>query len=186
MLRTSYNLAAIKFWPHRLMVRTPPFQGENPGSNPSGAAKIINDPNGSFFILPQVPRRIRQSANGTHGEYADKQLANPQKRICYIRVFAWRLIIVYQGGEWGCQNKMTTIWWSFYFVKHPDENRRFDTIVGKNKRNALRAVRALRVVSATNNPSGAAKIINDPNGSFFILPQVPRRMRQSANGTHGV
>lgn len=104
MLRTSYNLAAIKFWPHRLMVRTPPFQGENPGSNPSGAAKIINDPNGSFFILPQVPRRIRQSANGTHGEYADKQLANPQKRICYIRVFAWCLIIVYQGGEWGCPN----------------------------------------------------------------------------------
>lgn len=43
-------------------------------------------------------------------------------------------------------------------MKHPDENRRFDTIVGKNKRNALRAVRALRVVSATNNPSGAAKI----------------------------
>lgn len=29
-------------WPHRLMVRTPPFQGENPGSNPSGAAKIQN------------------------------------------------------------------------------------------------------------------------------------------------
>ena len=74
------------------MVRTPPFQGENPGSNPSGAAKIKIDPFGSFFIL-------RQS---------------------------------------------------------PDENRRFDTIVGKNKRNTLRAVRALRVVSATNNPSGAA------------------------------
>ena len=80
---------------------------------------------------------------------------------------------------------MTTIWWSFYFMKRPDENRRFDTIVGKNKRNALRAVRALRVVSATNNPSGAAKIINDPFGSFFILPKAPRRMRQSANGTHG-
>ena len=32
----------IKFWPHRLMVRTPPFQGENPGSNPSGAAKVQN------------------------------------------------------------------------------------------------------------------------------------------------
>lgn len=64
MLCTSYNLAAIKFWPHRpclrrndnslvrtqrceykfwphrLMVRTPPFQGENPGSNPSGAATM--------------------------------------------------------------------------------------------------------------------------------------------------
>lgn len=119
-------------------------------------AKIINDPNGSFFILPQVPRRIRQSANDTHGEYADKQLANPQKRICYIRVFAWCLIIVYQGGEWGCQNKMTTILVVFILRQSPDENRRFDTIVGKNKRNALRAVRALRVVSATNNPSGAA------------------------------
>ena len=32
--------ATIFNWPHRLMVRTPPFQGENPGSNPSGAAKI--------------------------------------------------------------------------------------------------------------------------------------------------
>ena len=74
------------------MVRTPPFQGENPGSNPSGAAKIKSDPFGSFFIL-------RQS---------------------------------------------------------PDENRRFDTIVGKNKRNTLRDVRALRVVSNANNPSGAA------------------------------
>lgn len=41
-------------------------------------------------------------------------------------------------------------------MKNPDENRRFDTIVGKNKRNALRDVRALRVVSNANNPSGAA------------------------------
>ena len=73
------------------MVRTPPFQGENPGSNPSGAAKI---------------------------------------------------------------------------KRPPDENRRFDTIVGKNKRNTLRDVRALRVVSNANNPSGAAKIKNAPYGAF--------------------
>ena len=32
--------ALFQFWPHRLMVRTPPFQGENPGSSPGGAAKI--------------------------------------------------------------------------------------------------------------------------------------------------
>ena len=38
-----------KVWPHRLMVRTPPFQGENPGSNPSGAAKDSNRPFGSVF-----------------------------------------------------------------------------------------------------------------------------------------
>lgn len=34
------------------MVRTPPFQGENPGSNPSGAAKIKRPPKGGRFILP--------------------------------------------------------------------------------------------------------------------------------------
>lgn len=36
--------ATIFNWPHRLMVRTPPFQGENPGSNPSGAAKNQKTP----------------------------------------------------------------------------------------------------------------------------------------------
>ena len=50
----------------------------------------------------------------------------------------------------------TTILVVFILCLPPDENRRFDTIVGKNKRNALRAVRALRVVSNANNPSGAA------------------------------
>ena len=39
------------FWPHRLMVRTPPFQGENPGSNPSGAAKNQKHPFGCFLFL---------------------------------------------------------------------------------------------------------------------------------------
>ena len=90
------------------MVRTPPFQGENPGSNPSGAAKIKRPPKGGLFIL-------RQS---------------------------------------------------------PDESRRFDTIVGKNKRNTLRAVRALRVVSNANNPSGSAKIKSNPFGSFFISTAI--------------
>ena len=86
------------------MVRTPPFQGENPGSNPSGAAKIINHHFGGLFIL----------------------------------------------------------------CLPPDENRRFDTIVGKNKRNTLRDVRALRVVSNANNPSGAAKTDKTAFLRFFV------------------
>ncbi len=61
------------------MVRTPPFQGENPGSNPSGAAKIKRPPFGGRFILLCTPRGLRQSA--AHGENADEQLANLQKRI---------------------------------------------------------------------------------------------------------
>ncbi len=43
--------ALFQFWPHRLMVRTPPFQGENPGSSPGGAAKIKRPPFGGRFIL---------------------------------------------------------------------------------------------------------------------------------------
>ena len=45
------NRRYLETWPHRLMVRTPPFQGENPGSNPSGAAKNQNRPFGSVFSL---------------------------------------------------------------------------------------------------------------------------------------
>ena len=96
------------------MVRTPPFQGENPGSNPSGAAKIKRPPFGGRFIL--------------------------------------------------CQS--------------PDENRRFDTIVGKNKRNALRAVRALRVVSNVNNPSGAAKIDKTAFLRFFVYFPILSQVRK--------
>ena len=55
-LTSRHNLfrrqgGSLKFWPHRLMVRTPPFQGENPGSNPSGAAKIKRPPKRWSFIL---------------------------------------------------------------------------------------------------------------------------------------
>ena len=53
--------ATIFNWPHRLMVRTPPFQGENPGSNPSGAAKIKRPPKGGRFILLQPPGLNRGS-----------------------------------------------------------------------------------------------------------------------------
>ena len=37
------------------MVRTPPFQGENPGSNPSGAAKNQKHPFGCFLFLLESP-----------------------------------------------------------------------------------------------------------------------------------
>ena len=46
----------------------------------------------------------------------------------------------------------------------------FDTIVGKNKR--LRAVRALRVVSETNNPAGRAKHIKPYEIFAFIKKHV--------------
>ena len=80
------------------MVRTPPFQGENPGSNPSGAAKITKSPFGDFFILLKSPTRIGQSTAGAHDQYADEQLANLQKRICLIEFLRLGLIIVCQGA----------------------------------------------------------------------------------------
>ena len=44
------------------MVRTPPFQGENPGSNPSGAAKIKRPPFGGRFILRPTKDAPERSA----------------------------------------------------------------------------------------------------------------------------
>ena len=126
------------------MVRTPPFQGENPGSNPSGAATMSS-------------RAIYRDASGM------PRRAVPERN-CYDP-FGGRFIL--------CQS--------------PDENRRFDTIVGKNKRNTLRAVRALRVVSNANNPSGAATmssraIYRDASG----MPRraVPERNRQMTHLGH--
>ena len=49
----------LSFWPYRLMVRTPPFQGENPGSNPSGAAKINKSGSTRFFYFAQKPHEDR-------------------------------------------------------------------------------------------------------------------------------
>ena len=44
---------------------------------------------------------VGDSQQDTHGEYADEQLANPQKRICLIEFLHLGLIIVCQGSEWG-------------------------------------------------------------------------------------
>ena len=49
--------ATIFYWPYRLMVRTPPFQGENPGSNPSGAAKIQKSGKTRFFNFAMHPTK---------------------------------------------------------------------------------------------------------------------------------
>lgn len=54
------------------MVRTPPFQGENPGSNPSGAAKTNKSPKGDFFILLKRPTGMGQSE--AHDQYEDTLL----------------------------------------------------------------------------------------------------------------
>ena len=42
------------------MVRTPPFQGENPGSNPSGAAKITKPHFCGFFVRFLIHARVRK------------------------------------------------------------------------------------------------------------------------------
>ena len=51
------------------MVRTPPFQGENPGSNPSGAAKNQKTPPcvvffNSFDVPGVEPRFTMSETNG--------------------------------------------------------------------------------------------------------------------------
>lgn len=81
------------------MVRTPPFQGENPGSNPSGAARNQKYHRSVVFLISfGAPLGLRASAIGTQHENADEQLANPQKRICLIEFLHLGLIIVCQGS----------------------------------------------------------------------------------------
>ena len=78
--------------------------------------KIENDLHGRFFIFdklewvdtPEYQRHnkcrlktivfVGDSQQDMHGEYADEQLANLQKRICLIEFLYLDLIIVYQGA----------------------------------------------------------------------------------------
>ena len=98
------------------MVRTPPFQGENPGSNPSGAARNQKCHLGWRFLFLLAPHEdcarmstarqvpfenavfVGDSPQDMHGENADEQLANPKKRICLIEFLHLGLIIVCQGS----------------------------------------------------------------------------------------
>ena len=69
----------------------------------------IKAPNG-WARVPMAQRAIKtkflwaRAHTGTHDQYADEQLANPQKRICLIEFLHLGLVIVYQGAM-GCQNK---------------------------------------------------------------------------------
>ena len=103
------------------MVRTPPFQGENPGSNPSGAAKNQKHPFGCFLFLLCAPRGLRQSE--AHGENADKQLANLQKRIWLIEFLRLGLVIVYQGSGGAAKIKRPPFGGHFILLQPPNLNR---------------------------------------------------------------
>ena len=160
------------------MVRTPPFQGENPGSNPSGAATMSS--RAIYRDASGMPRRAVPERN-----YYDHQMVvfilclppdenrrfdtivGKNKRNTLRDVRALRVVSNANNPSGAAKIKIDPFGSFFILCLPPDENRRFDTIVGKNKRNALRAVRTLRVVSNANNPSGAAKIKSDPFGCFF-------------------
>ena len=62
-----------------------------------GPAKITKSPFGDFFILLKYPLGLRQRV--AHGENADEQLANLQKRICLIEFLRLGLVIGCQGSE---------------------------------------------------------------------------------------
>ncbi len=74
------------------------------------------------------------SPAGTHGEYADKQLANLQKRICLIEYLRLGLVNVCQGAKLGLPKLQPTLVVGFNFAySYRDENRRFGASVGENK-----------------------------------------------------
>ena len=52
---------------------------------------------------------VGDSQQDMHGEYADEQLANLQKRICLIEFLCLDLIIVYQGRTHSHQKRHRTL-----------------------------------------------------------------------------
>ena len=79
------------------MVRTPPFQGENPGSNPSGAAKIKRPPFGGRFILLQPPGLNRDAPERSAWRIRRRTINNHSKTDIFNRVFDYGWFIVCQG-----------------------------------------------------------------------------------------
>ena len=55
---------------------------------------------------------------GTHGEYADKQLANLQKRIWLIEFLHLGLIIGWQGAMLGLPKIKTPVWVFFDWISN--------------------------------------------------------------------
>ena len=98
------------------------------------------DPTGSV----RAPRHIYVPhvnevyvTGGAHDQYADEQLANLQKRIWLIEFLRLGLVIGCQGAMLGLPKLQPTFVVGFNFAcSHRDENRRFDTIVDKNKTQA--------------------------------------------------
>ena len=90
------------------MVRTPPFQGENPGSNPSGAAKITKSPFGDFFILPKHPTRIAPERSAWRKrEYTIRKIIKTGSGMTSFYRFLLLRIEASESGAANNQNKET-------------------------------------------------------------------------------
>ena len=89
------------------------------------AAKINKSGFTRFFYFAKTPQpdtpECQQKTQfswatptGTHGEYADEQLANLQKRICLTEFLRLGLIIGCQGAMLGLPKIKTTFWWFLF------------------------------------------------------------------------
>ena len=117
---TADKTAVYKsLWPHRLMVRTPPFQGENPGSNPSGAARNQKSPVWVIFYFAQPPDlnrdRSERSARPIREYTIRKIIKTGSVMTSFYRFLLLRIEEASKKSEWGCQNKKPPFWWFFYF-----------------------------------------------------------------------
>ncbi len=91
------------------MVRTPPFQGENPGSNPSGAAKINKSGKTRFFYFAQPPGLNRDAPERSAWrirEYTIRKIIKTGSVMTsFYRFLLLRIEVASEKSEWGCQNK---------------------------------------------------------------------------------
>ncbi len=110
------NGGYIKVWPHRLMVRTPPFQGENPGSNPSGAARNQKHRFFSVFLISVQPPGLNRDRPECRRhawpirEYTIRKIIKTE----FVNTSFYRfLLLCIEASEWGCQKFKPTFWVGF-------------------------------------------------------------------------
>ena len=81
-----------------------------------GAAKNQNHLLVVFIFVKEAPTGCARATPVAHGEYADKQLANPQKRICLIEFLRLGLVIDCQGAMLGLPRQIKPHFCGFFFV----------------------------------------------------------------------
>ena len=108
----------MQFWPHRLEAQDTALSRREQRFESVWGCQKFKPTFGVGFNFCLTPQTDRSEPDRAHDQYADKQLANPQKRICLIEFLHLGLVIVYQGGDGAAKIKTTRLGGFYYSLTH--------------------------------------------------------------------